>query len=695
MIAREHADKAPVAAAVDVSVVIVNYNVRYFLEQCLQSVRAASKELNVEVFVVDNASVDDSLEMLKRFPEVTVIANTENVGFAKANNQAIQSASGRYVLLLNPDTLVAEDTFTTCLAYADMHAEVGCIGARMIDGRGTFLPESKRGFPTAWVSFTKMSGLGRLAPTSNRLNGYYMGHLAEHATHSVDVLPGAFMWLRAAMLPQVGGGLDEDYFMYGEDIDLSYLVQQAGYQNVYLPQASIIHYKGESTRKRSFSYVHTFYKAMVIFSDKHVIGPSSWLHKLALQFAIYARAAFAVLVNVVVQLAFVLLDIALLALLLLAVKWGWAAYYFSNPGYFTDTFMQVSVPLYVATWIIGLLAFGAYDRPARLPAVAKGVLAGGLLVLVAYALLPTEFRTSRAIILLTTVLAVIVLPLARWLWSLLRPADVSYNVQATKRDRRLAIVGSKNESVRVLALLAQAGIAREYTGRIAPNSTEAEPDALADISHLDSILQAYQLDEVILCNADVSYADTIALIDELGHKAEFRTVAEGATAIVGSPSPNAPGQLYTVGIRYALALAPARRTKRTFDILLSLTILLLWPLALLVTSSTQLLVNAWRVLTGAATWVGYANGGNREGGLPKLRPCVLPQGHWLKQAAVVDVQRLNELYARYYRTSDDWRMVCKSWRQLSREPLAIHRIAPPRWPARHVRTVHYTDPHVQ
>lgn len=231
------------------SVIIVNYNVRYFLEQALLSVRKAAQRLPTEIWVVDNNSVDDSVRMVEeKFPEVHLIANKDNPGFSIANNQAIRQSKGEYVLLLNPDTVVEEDTFERCCAFMDAHPDAGALGVRMIDGAGNFLPESKRGFPSPWVAFAKTFGLARIFPTSRLFNHYHLGYLAEDETNEVEVLAGAFMFMRRKALEKVGL-LDETFFMYGEDIDLSYRVILGGYKNYYLPETTIIHYKGESTKR--------------------------------------------------------------------------------------------------------------------------------------------------------------------------------------------------------------------------------------------------------------------------------------------------------------------------------------------------------------------------------------------------------------------------------------------------------------
>lgn len=276
------------------SVIIVNYKVRYFLEQCLCSVSRAIAEsgLATEVLVVDNNSGDGSLEYLQpRFPFVRFIANTENTGFGKANNQLLTLATGQYILFLNPDTILPEDAFQSCTRFMQTHPDAGALGVHMIDGCGQFLKESKRGFPSPWVSFGKMSGLIKLFPTSRAFAGYYLGHLPENESHAVDALSGAFMLIKKEVLDKTGG-FDEQFFMYAEDIDLSYRIQQAGYVNYYFAGCTIIHFKGESTRKDA-KYVQLFYKAMIQFVRKHFHGTASRVYIRLLETAIRTKARLA------------------------------------------------------------------------------------------------------------------------------------------------------------------------------------------------------------------------------------------------------------------------------------------------------------------------------------------------------------------------------------------------------------------
>ena len=253
--------------SMDISIVIVSYRVKYFLEQTLLSAIEALRGFEGEIFVVDNNSGDGSVEFLKqRFPGVIFIENHDNVGFGRANNQAIMQAHGKFTLILNPDTIITHKCLSQCVQWLQQHAKCGAIGLHMTDGNGVFLPESKRAFPTPWVSFCKIFGLSALFPHSRLFAKYHLRFLPEFEANKVDILSGAYMFCRTDLLQQIGG-FDEDFFMYGEDIDLSYRIAQAGFENWYLP-VSMIHYKGESTKKDSMRYVHAFYDAMLIFYRK-------------------------------------------------------------------------------------------------------------------------------------------------------------------------------------------------------------------------------------------------------------------------------------------------------------------------------------------------------------------------------------------------------------------------------------------
>jgi len=275
---------------IKLSIVIVNYNVKFFLEQCLSSVYAAVSGLDIEVWVVDNNSSDGSIDYLKpRYPEVNFITNTNNPGFAIANNQAIKNCNGEYILLLNPDTVIGEESLRTICFYMDENPDVGAAGVKMMNANGVFLPESKRAFPSPWVSFCKLFGLSKLFPSSRTFARYSLPYLNENKEHRVDVLSGAFMFIRKKALDKAGL-LDETFFMYGEDIDLSYRIKLAGYKNVYLPE-NIIHYKGESTKQGDEKYIKAFYEAMIIFFRKYY-PRSGWFMRMLIKSGVKLKVLF-------------------------------------------------------------------------------------------------------------------------------------------------------------------------------------------------------------------------------------------------------------------------------------------------------------------------------------------------------------------------------------------------------------------
>ena len=285
---------------VQISIIIVNYNVKYYIEQCLHSVFSSisTAGLEAEVFVVDNASTDQSVSYLhqqfpqSQYPNLHIIANARNVGFSRANNQAVHLASGEYILFLNPDTLITADTLGKCHQFAQQQANFGALGVKMLSSDGTFAKESRRGLPTPWVSFCKMSGLTLLFPKSKVFARYYLSFLDKEKPANIEIISGAFMFVSNKALQQCGS-FDEDFFMYGEDIDLSYRIIEGGFQNFYLP-LPILHYKGESTQKSSYRYVHVFYEAMLIFFRKHYDSLSSFF-TVPIKCAIIIRALIALI----------------------------------------------------------------------------------------------------------------------------------------------------------------------------------------------------------------------------------------------------------------------------------------------------------------------------------------------------------------------------------------------------------------
>ena len=282
----------------DLSIIIVSYNVRYFLEQCLHTIFTSEGDFSYEVYVVDNASKDESLKYLRTrfpktsYPQLHFIENVRNVGFGRANNQALEYAKGEYILFLNPDTLLTEYTLHHCLNFAREHNDLGAMGVMMLQTNGLLAYESRRGLPTPWTAFCKMSGLSSLFPKSKWFGQYYLRFLDEKQASEIEIVSGAFMMLQHKSLQRLGG-FDEQFFMYGEDIDLSYRMLQDGLKNYYFP-TPILHYKGESTQKSSFRYVHVFYGAMLIFFRKYYHHYAA-IFSLPIKAAIFGKALMALI----------------------------------------------------------------------------------------------------------------------------------------------------------------------------------------------------------------------------------------------------------------------------------------------------------------------------------------------------------------------------------------------------------------
>lgn len=650
------------------SIIIVNYNVKYFLEQVLLSVRRAVSflgegESKAEVWVVDNNSADDSVQMMQaKFPEVKLIANQENVGFSKANNQAIHLSSGEYVLLLNPDTVVAEDTFEKCIAFLDAHPQAGGLGVRMIDGSGKFLPESKRGFPSPWAAFCKTFGLSTLFPKSKLFNEYHLGYLAENEIHEVEVLAGAFMLLRRSVLNEIGL-LDEAFFMYGEDIDLSYRIVKAGYKNYYFPDTTIIHYKGESTKKGSLNYVRVFYQAMIIFAKKHFQGREARLFVGMLQAAIYFRAAITLISNLFQRIRLPFVDAVVIYAGLFGLKIFWELYYYKTPNHFEDTLLYFNYPLYILIWLTSVYFSGGYDESNNLRRLIRGLLVGTIVIAAVYGFLDLEYRSSRALIVMGTVWAIAATAIIRMLIHFAKYHN--FNV-GSERTKHLAIVGSKAESERVERLLQQAQVQKNLIGIVSADANTNPQVYLGSLEQLAELVQIYKLEEIIFCAKDVDNQQIMQWMTRLGTVINYKILPEGSRSIIGSSSKDTSGELYTIDIRFRIAQPRYRRSKRTFDLLFCLFLLPTLPLQVFfIKNFGKLLHNLFQVLLNKKSWVGYAET-NLESYLPSIKPGVLSSLSALPLFHINDstIQRLNFLYAKDYEVRKDLEIIWRSYTQL-------------------------------
>ena len=640
------------------SIIIVNYNVKYFIEQALLSVQRACVGIDTEIIVVDNNSVDGSVEMLRtRFPSIHLIENADNPGFAKANNQALDIATGKYVLLLNPDTVVEENTFHKCVEFLDNHPDAGALGVKMIDGSGAFLPESKRGFPTPFVAFCKAFGLSRLFPKSKVFNRYHLGYLDKEKTHIVDVLSGAFMMIRTNVLDTIGY-LDENFFMYGEDIDLSYRIQESGYANYYFADTKIIHYKGESTKKGSLNYVRTFYQAMIIFARKHFKGSKSSLLIAMLSAAIYVRAFLTIAGRLVHALFLPLIDAAVIFGGMYFLKDFWAHIYFNDPNYYQDTFMLVNVPLYIVIWLASVYFSGGYDAPFLLRRLVRGLLFGTLILAAVYGFLDLSYRPSRALIIFGLIWAIIGLTIVRVVLHVIRYGHMNIG---RERSKNMVIAGTKTEGERVLNLLYKAGVTKNFIGFVGSDTTTDKGDYLSPLQNLEELTHIYKIDEIIFCSQDIATQDILNWMTRLGPAIDYKIVPKEGMSIIGSSSKNIAGELYTIDLRFRIAIPRLRRDKRILDISVSFILILLFPILIWNTKyRSRFLKCVFPVLAGKMTWVSYAHTPNTIT-LPTLKMGVLSPKDALRIHNLDDttLHRLNFLYARDYTWQDDAEIIWK------------------------------------
>lgn len=647
----------------DISIIIVNYNVKYFLKQALLSVEKALEGLEGEVFVVDNDSSDDSSEMVKKhFPAIRLIENKENVGFAKANNQAIAKAKGKYVLLLNPDTVLQEDTLRKSINFMEQHPDCGGLGIKMIDGSGQFLPESKRGFPTPAASFFKLSGISSFFPQSKYFNSYYLGHLSEEQNQEVDVLAGAYMMMPKKVLEEVGY-LDETYFMYGEDIDLSYRIQNAGYENYYLADSSIIHYKGESTKRNSIKYVRIFFKAMIIFAKKHFTGRKATAFIFLLNVAIYLKAGITLVKNTIRKFFFPAIDFLSFYGALYLAKNFWANYKFQDPAYYADSFMTFNAPLYAGIWVLSIFFNGGYDKPFNLRWLFRGVLLGSLGIAAVYGFLDMEYRTSRAVILIGSLLILGFSFLGRLVIHFVK---FKHFAVGKSHPRKLIFVGSKEESNRAQNLLLRTGNEKNYIGTVAATKEYDDDVFLSGIADLDKIVRIYKIEEIVFCSKDIASTEIIHWMGLLGTDVLYKIIPEDSMSIIGSHSKNAQGELYVEEVKYNINSSTNKRNKRLFDFLLAFLFLILSPILILVQSNKfGFLANAFEVLLGRKTWVGYF-GSPSKVDYPKLKKSILKplvKGN-LTELDKPTMNRLNFLYAKNYSTNLDIELVFQNFCKL-------------------------------
>jgi GT2 family glycosyltransferase len=610
--------------------------------------------VETEIIVIDNHSTDESVAYLApKFPLVRFIKNTTNSGFAKACNRGLQEAKGKYILFLNPDTLVAEDSFIKCLRFFETHPDCGALGVKMIDGSGAFLKESKRAFPSPLTSLFKLFGLSQLFPKSKLFSRYHLGHLDKEESHEVDVLAGAYLMVRHEVLQTVGS-FDEAFFMYGEDVDLSYRIQKAAcsatggsFKNFYLADTTIIHFKGESTKRGSLNYVRMFYYAMSVFVKKHYGGVRAGVFNFSIQLAIWLRAAISALTKAVSFVGIPAVDAVFILLSFLLAKSFWVTYVKTEIIY-PDKLLLFSFPAFTVVYLTAAYYAGLYDRYYKTTNLVRSTLVATVTLLALYALLPETLRFSRGIVVLGAVLAFVLIAAQRFVLVkaglLLQPPDAS-------SKPHILIAATKEEYNGVLHFLQKKGFGNRVIGRVGINGTAG--NTIAHIDNLDTTAKVLQAKELIFCAGTMPYKKIIAQTEQHRTGLKFRFHAYGSCSIVGSDTSTASGEILSAETDFALAKAANKRMKRLIDVSTALFFLLTLPVqAFLVSNPFPFFVNCLQVLLGKKTWVGYSR---PTANLPRLRNSVLaPNGSKAAATSTVEnKQLLDYWYARNYEPLQD------------------------------------------
>ncbi|MEM6263839.1 MAG: glycosyltransferase [Bacteroidota bacterium] len=645
------------------SIIIVNYNVRYFLEQCIISVKRALEGIDGEVIVVDNNSSDGSQEMIRsKFGETVIfIENHDNPGFSKANNQGIAIAKGAHILLLNPDTVVEETTFSTCLKFMEANPSAGALGVKMLDGQGVFLPESKRALPTPLVSFYKIFGLAALFPQNKAFGQYHLTYLDKDENHPIEILSGAFMWMRKKVVDKIGG-LDETFFMYGEDIDQSYRVIQAGWHNHYLADTRIIHYKGESTKKGSLNYVKVFYQAMIIFAKKHFGGRNQQLFIFFIKLAVYLRAFLAVLRRGVKKLGFPMIEAGLIYAIIQGIKAYWEHYVrYIEGGSYPESFDQVAAPVYTLVFV-GLLGLaGGYRRPFRIPPLIMATFWGFVAIATVSYVVP-EINFSRAIVGLSSIFTLIMAISTRGLVHLKEKGNFFFT---EARHKRVILAGDENGVLRLAKMLRnEVGFSAEIVGVICPKAPGGPDPWLGTLGQSEVVITHYRASEIVFDADSLGNSTIIRTIEELAPTGvEMKIRPPGANFVIGSQEVYAP--VHQKRKSYALATFRRRTQKKVFDWISGLGLLLSFPLLFYRYKRPGKAFECMlQALFGQRHLVGYIEA--NPAGLPPLKPGLLTMRNRLgsDNGQQLNAAPLDEFYAKTYSWELDAEIVFRSWRYI-------------------------------
>ena len=662
----------------DISIIIVSYNVKEFLRGAIESVRRSLDygKLTGEILVVDNNSSDGSVEMMRsEFPTIELYALEENLGFGRANNLALRDAKGEYMLLLNPDTIVGEDTLRCMVDFMRAHSDVGLAGCKLLDADGGFQLSCRRGFPTPWASFTKLFGLAHFFPNSRLFARYNLTYLPVDGTYEVDALGGAFMMLSREAY-KVTQGFDEDYFMYGEDIDLCYRAKKAGLKIYYVHETATIHFKGESTKRSAINEVNVFYEAMHIFVKKNY--GASRLFGLMLRLGIVLRTGLALMKKYrgVVLLAFIDYIMGVLGVLagseLVLDKW------FGLPAR-DYPFALIIPPIIVVTLLALLRAYTEGERrSARQIVIAAPAILLGLSSLTYFF---KEFPSSRQVVIGVTVATCILLLLDRFMLRIMDRLRWRGGSPASPAMQRTLVVGTNEEALRIAQLLRRTQFLRRYEiagfidRSLARLHEEPIPgiSILGDINMMAKIVRDERITEVIFASDSLPYTEMLAVMqrvsrENLSSRVNFNMVPSASEVLIGKQkiellSENPENSVALMPVEYNLQRISHRVGKRLLDLAVSGAALpfLAFSYLLQPVAPKRSRLDIWkRIFRGEFTLVGVAAANTRSAYFPKPGFTSLAAVAAPHDVRAEDVEQFDRYYARNHSLGMDCEILFKT-----------------------------------
>ncbi len=638
----------------DISIVIVNYNVKDFLLQCLRSIEKASKSKSVETIVVDNDSSDGSVKFLEPlFPQVKFVQLEENLGFAKANNIGIAEAKGKFVLILNPDTILEEDTLEVMSDFLKNNPEVGCAGCKTLNPDGSFQLACRRGFPTPWASFCKLFGLQRLFPKSKLFAQYNQTYKSENETYYVDAVAGAFMFCRKEALKETGG-FSEEYFMYGEDLDLCYRMRRKGWKIAYVHSASIIHYKGESSKRSSVNEIRNFYEAMEIFARKYY--GRFYLFFAFLKAGIFFRSILAYANRRKREIFIILADIlAINFALLVSTKYRFGGF-LSFPDYaYPTVFIAVSVVMFIS-----MIAVGEYFENRYTARRALFGLMISFFVLSSLTYYFKDFAFSRGVLLMTVGLTALATIVVRGFVSL------AEKTRGSQSDKKIAVVGLNKQAENIIDSLANSEVRNiEITGVVsAKETTEVEFHGypiLGNIDYFQRIIENNELDEVIFTDESISEKEIFKLASSVSKTSvRFHVAKEFEDLLVSRIINEITGIQATVP-DFNIDKLRYRALKRTIDVALSFFLLSIGLPVLYLFGSDKVkrIRNVWKVFVGKYSFVGIYKIENDTSNASKEGLISLAEVSRPERLSKEAIRNLNVFYKRRYSLSLDLDIILK------------------------------------